>query len=75
MRERIATFDLYRFFTALDRVRRSRALRWKVVADEAGVSPSTLTRLSQGKRLDVDSLGSLARWASLEVGAYFRTIH
>lgn len=58
-------FDAPSFFAALDAVRAGRSLNWKQVATAAGVSPSTLTRLAQGKRPDVDSLAALVDWAGL----------
>lgn len=63
---RTPTFDGEAFISALDSQRVSRKLTWKKVATEAGVSASTLTRLSQGKRPDVDSLAALCAWAGLK---------
>ena len=59
------SFDATAFFAALDSVRRARALNWKQVAAASGISQSTLTRLAQGKRPDVDSLAALVDWADL----------
>lgn len=59
------SFDAARFFIALDVVREDRSLNWRHVAIEASVSPSTLTRLGQGKRPDVDSLAALVDWAGI----------
>lgn len=64
-------FDGDRFVAALDSTRQARRLTWRKVADEAGVSASTLTRMSQGKRPDVDSLGALSRWAGLRTDEFF----
>jgi transcriptional regulator with XRE-family HTH domain len=64
------TFDHEAFYDALDATRQARKLNWKQVATEAGISPSTLTRLGQGKRPDVDSLAALCSWADLDAGAY-----
>lgn len=58
-------FDAPGFFAALDGVRAGRGLNWRQVAAAAKVSPSTLTRLAQGKRPDVDSLAALVDWAGL----------
>lgn len=58
-------FDAEGFFEALDEVRSSQALTWKQVADESDVSASTLTRMAQGRRPDVDSLAALLRWSGL----------
>lgn len=66
-------FDGDKFIKTLDAARQARSLTWRKVADQAGVSASTLTRLSQGKRPDVDSLGALAHWAGVHTDAFFRT--
>lgn len=66
------SFDPDAFFSALDAARMSRGLHWKAVAKETGVSASTLTRISQGRRPDVDSLAALSSWASLEPDTFFR---
>ena len=52
-------FDVSALQAALDGERIARGLTWKDVAIESGVSASTLSRLSQGKRPDVDSLTAL----------------
>lgn len=67
-----AWFDGDAFYAALDSHRQSLGYTWRKVASEAGVSASTLTRMAQGKRPDVDSLARLARWAGLDVGDYIR---
>lgn len=69
-----AWFDSDAFYAALDAHRESRRYTWRKVASEAGVSASTLTRMAQGKRPDVDSLARLARWASLDADDYFRPV-
>ncbi|WP_027168942.1 helix-turn-helix domain-containing protein [Mesorhizobium sp. WSM3224] len=58
------------FYEALDRARLIRRLNWKQVAEASGVSASTLTRLAQGKRPDVDSLASLVSWSGLSADAF-----
>jgi transcriptional regulator with XRE-family HTH domain len=70
--ERSGVFDNEAFFAALDAQRQALKYTWKKVAAEAGVSASTLTRMAQGKRPDVDSLAALAAWAKLEVDAFIR---
>jgi transcriptional regulator with XRE-family HTH domain len=66
------TFDAGALYAALDAQRQARGLNWKQVAKEAGVSASTLTRMAQGRRPDVDSLASLLRWSGLEASAFIR---
>lgn len=58
-------FDGEGFFAAIDAVRLGRKLTWKKVAEEADVPASTLTRMSQGRRPDVDSLSALCAWSGL----------
>jgi transcriptional regulator with XRE-family HTH domain len=58
-------FDVSALHGALDSERVARNLTWKDVSAEAGVSASTLTRLSQGKRPDVDSLSTLTAWLGI----------
>jgi transcriptional regulator with XRE-family HTH domain len=66
-RPRAGHFDAAAFYSALDAQRVAKNLNWKQVAAAAGVSASTLTRMSQGKRPDVDSLAALASWSRLAV--------
>ncbi len=70
--EGAASFDAEGFFAALDATRQARALNWKQVATQARVSASTLTRMGQGRRPDVDSLAALAQWSGLDPGKFIR---
>jgi transcriptional regulator with XRE-family HTH domain len=63
-------FDAEGFYAALDSQRQSRRLNWKQVAREAGISASTLTRIAQGKRPDVDSLAALLAWSGLKADQF-----
>lgn len=66
-------FDAEAFYSALDAARVARRLTWKNIASESGVSASTLTRMAQGKRPDVDGLAALAIWSGLNVDDFVRT--
>ncbi len=61
-----AGFDLGKFQAALNAHRAAKRLTWKDVAQQSGVSASTLTRMSQGKRPDVDGLALLLAWSGLD---------
>lgn len=65
-------FDADAFYAALDSVRQARRLNWKQVSAESGVSASTLTRMAQGKRPDVDGLAALVAWSGLDADNYVR---
>lgn len=58
-------FDVSALYSALDSERMARDLNWKEVSAESGVSASTLTRLSKGRRPDVDSLAALTTWLGI----------
>lgn len=66
-------FDAEGFYSALDSARQTRRLTWKQVASQAGVAASTLTRMGQGKRPDVDGLAALAIWSQLDVSKFYRS--
>ncbi len=65
-----AQFDVDALRAALDGERIARGLTWKDVSAESGVSDSTLTRLSQGKRPDVDSLTALTHWMGVSADRF-----
>jgi predicted transcriptional regulator len=67
-------FDGEGFFSAIDSVRIARDLTWKKVAEQAEVPASTLTRMSQGRKPDVDSLACLCQWSGLKVENFTRGI-
>ena len=73
MDSRFGWFDNASFYSALDRTRQSRNLNWKQVSSQSGVSASTLTRMAQGKRPDVDGLAALASWAKLSTDDFVRS--
>ena len=62
-----------RFFAALDAERQARRCTWKQVAEECGISASTLSRMSQGKHPDVNGLAALAAWSGLDVDRFVRS--
>src|SRR4051794_14029426 len=64
------TFDNTAFFAALDAKRSAGRMTWKQVAEETGVSASTLTRMAQGRRPDVDGLAALLRWSGLKAESF-----
>lgn len=66
-------FNADAFYAALDAQRQSRKITWKKVAEESGVSASTLTRLAQGRRPDVDSMAALLVWSGLSADPFVRS--
>lgn len=71
--EKKGWFDAEAFYQALDAERQARRLNWKQIAAASGVSASTLTRMAQGKRPDVDGLAALAAWSGLNTDDFVRS--
>lgn len=65
-------FDVEALYAALDSQRQSRRMTWKQVAKESGVSASTLTRMAQGRRPDVDSMAALLVWSGLNADSFVK---
>jgi transcriptional regulator with XRE-family HTH domain len=65
-------FDGDAFYSALNAARLSRQKTWKDVAEEAGVNASTLTRIGQGAKPDVNGLAALLTWSNLKAEAFIR---
>ena len=63
-------FDVEAFYSALDSHRLAKGLTWKEVSEQSGVSQPTLSRLSQGKRPDVDGLALLLAWSGLDAARF-----
>ena len=73
MTDKSGWFDGGAFYEALDAARQERQLTWKQVATESGVSASTLTRMAQGRRPDVDGLAALTAWSGLKADDFVRS--
>ncbi len=71
--EDTSAFDADAFYETLDGERRTRGLNWKEVAAESRVSPSTLTRLGQGRRPDVVSFARLVAWGGFTADQFVTT--
>lgn len=63
-------FNIAGFYAALDAQRVSKGLNWKEVSTQCGVSASTLTRMSQGRRPGVDGLALLLAWSGLDASDF-----
>ncbi|TXH84781.1 MAG: XRE family transcriptional regulator [Rhizobium sp.] len=65
-------FDTDAFYAALNAARLSQQKTWKDVAEEAGVNASTLSRIGQGAKPDVNGLAALLQWSSLKAEDFIR---
>src|SRR5579859_6699288 len=64
--------DVDALYVTLDSERRQRGLSWRQLAQEAGVGPSTLSRMAQGNRPDVDSFVALVQWLGMPAEQFMR---
>jgi transcriptional regulator with XRE-family HTH domain len=59
------TVDVVALHAALDAARESRNLSWRQLAREIEVSPSTMSRLANGLKPDVNAFAAMVRWLNL----------
>lgn len=64
--------DIARLADAIETVKRHRGMSARAVAEETGLSPSTLTRMSQGQKPDADALVSLLTWLHTDAVLFTR---
>ena len=64
-------FDFDGFFSAVDAERMAQNVSWRKISKDTGLSASSLTRLAQGKRLDIDGLIALSAWAGVDLESYY----
>ncbi|MFG1646341.1 helix-turn-helix domain-containing protein [Amycolatopsis sp. NPDC049252] len=57
-----ASIDVIALHGALDAAREARELSWRQLAKLLDVSPSTMSRLANGKNPDVDAFAAMVRW-------------
>lgn len=64
--------DVAALYVTLDSERQQRRISWRQLAHEAGVGASTLSRMAQGNRPDVDSFAALVHWLGLPGDQFMR---
>lgn len=68
-------FDAEGLALALDKKRTEKGMSWRAVGREAGVSPSTLSRLAADEHPDVRGLVSLLAWlGETDLAPYLRAV-
>jgi transcriptional regulator with XRE-family HTH domain len=65
--------DVAALYVTLDSERQQRKLSWRQVAHDAGVGASTLSRMAQGHRPDVDSFVALVQWLGIPAEQFMRS--
>lgn len=62
MPERAASVDYEALYGAINTARQAEGISWRDLADVIGTSPSTFTRLAQGRGLDAATFAGLVAW-------------
>jgi transcriptional regulator with XRE-family HTH domain len=65
--------DMGALMAALDAQRKSLDISWRELARQADVSPSSLTRMQQGKNPDVNTFAALLQWLGLPAERFMLT--
>ena len=67
------TIDVEALYAALDSKRKAARTSWRDVARELDISPSTFSRMAQGRRPDVDTFATLLRWLEMPAEPFMRS--
>ena len=65
-------FDSKALYEMLDEKRRESAMSWDRVAQEIGVSKSTILRTKNGGRMEVDGMLAMVAWLGVPVERFVR---
>lgn len=65
-------FDAKALYDALDQQRVAREMTWSDIAEEIGVSSSTIRRTRQGGRMEVDGMLAMVDWLGERVETFVK---
>lgn len=64
------TVDVKALYAALDATRETNDQSWRQLAREIGVSASTMSRLANGLKPDVNAFAAMVRWLNVPAEAF-----
>jgi transcriptional regulator with XRE-family HTH domain len=67
------TVDVEALYAALDSKRKAHGMSWREIARELEISPSTFSRMAQGRRPDVDTFATLVHWLGMPAESFMRS--
>lgn len=68
------TVDIKKFYQELDNKRRIDNFSWRQVAQFLGLHSSIFTRLSQGKKVDIDIFVTLLSWLGMPLDLFLEPV-
>lgn len=63
--------DVQSLHAALDRARERRGLSWRQLAKELGVSPSTISRMANDLKPDVEAFAAMTTWLKMPAEDFY----
>jgi transcriptional regulator with XRE-family HTH domain len=66
------TVDVEALYAALDAKRRGGSKSWREVGRDLGISPSTFSRLANGRSPDVNSFATLLNWLGMKADDFMK---
>jgi transcriptional regulator with XRE-family HTH domain len=70
MPERSASVDYSALYGAINTARMAKDVSWRDLAEVIGTSPSTFTRLAQGRGIDAATFAALISWLRTDANAF-----
>lgn len=67
------TVDVKALYAALDLAREDRGWSWRQLARDLGLSPSTMSRLANGHKPDVDAFAAIVAWLNADANDFILT--
>jgi transcriptional regulator with XRE-family HTH domain len=67
------TVDVVGLHAALDAARQGRGWSWRQLARELGLSASTMSRLANGQKPDVDAFAAMVAWLQTDANKFIIT--
>ena len=66
------SIDIPAFYAAIDQKRKNQDLSWRGLAQQLEITPSTFTRMAQGRRPDSDTFAVLLAWLGIAVEQFLK---
>ena len=67
------SIDIPTFYAVIDQKRQNQELSWRGLARQLQITPSTFTRMAQGRRPDSDTFAVLLAWLGMPVEKFLKS--
>ena len=66
------SIDVPTLYAVMNQTRLNQGLSWRGLAKRLGITPSTFTRMAQGRRPDSDTFAVLVAWLGMPAGDFLK---